>query len=450
MLNGLKHALQRHYHAMRNLGGAHYSRAAAVGRKLPKPLRWTLKFGFLCVGTLAWLGDAALYALSLVRPHPPSCPPASQPEIIFVAFTGHTRPLKQLAALKGLGTHRIVFFGHMFDPIQFSRFCHEVVAFRNVWHLKRLTRRRRPLSFHVFGQPSWTAKAVIETAAAPVVFDIVDSVAVMYGRDSRTHAADIADERFCYEHADGVVYKSPEIEFLKIWYDIQAPTIHMLDYCLEEFFAPEETRPISEETGECHLFYTGAVFPMSFPRETHCYSQFADIARIICDQGIHFHIFPSLVFRTDFSEYENLAREHPFFHWEPFLPVDELNRRCARYDLNTKLHFYRGTRANTPEKVATSTGNKLFSGFESGVPMLVSAENKYEKDLVEQWGAGFAIEEKDLPHLKTILQTVDLKAMRQRVLQLRRTELNMRNHIQRLTDLYRQIQKGPGRRQAKG
>ncbi|MCX7016046.1 MAG: hypothetical protein NTW86_26400 [Candidatus Sumerlaeota bacterium] len=445
MLDGLKHALRRQYHAMRNLGGAHYSRAAAAGRKLPKLLRWALKFGFLCLGTLVWLADAALYALSRVLPRPSSPSPADRPEIIYVAFSGHTRPLKQLAALKGLGRHRIAFFGHMFDPSLFSRYCDEVVAFRDVWHLKRLTRRRRPLAFHAFGQPSWPAKAVIETAAAPVVFDIVDSLTVMYGRDSQAHAADIADEKFCYERADGVVYKSPEIDYLKQWYDIQAPTIHLLDYCLEDFFAPDDVKPLSEETGEYHLFYTGAVFPMSFPRETHCYSQFADIAKVICDQGIHFHIFPNLVFRLDYSDYEQLDREHPFFHWEPFLPVDELNRRCARFDLNTKLHFLRGTRANTPEKVSTATGNKLFSGFEAGTPALVSDELHYEAQLLKEWGTGFAIALGDLPNLKRILDSVDLRAMRRNVIQLRRSELSMRGQIGRLAQFYESL-----RRDARG
>lgn len=359
-------------------------------------------------------------------------------KIMFIKEQAGVRLWKQVKALKSTGRYFLILVTHFYAPCEYQGIFEDIILYRNRRHLIKIVRNFKGYLIHAYGWPSAIVKLAIEEAKVPVVYDLYDSKVVTYGKENLPFRFrnEFETEKFCFENADGIITKSPEIEYLKKFFKIKAPTILFQDYCLDELIVNRRTRKISQKDGEFHLVYVGQVSPMSYPKKIAGGTQFLDIARILASQRIHFHIYSSPFHRRSYPKYRRFMKATQYFHLHKPMSIRKLPKEIARYDYGLYLVDYRNAPAVTDEKQKTGTGNKFASYLEATLPIIVNSDLEYESKRVKRTGIGLVIDMKNIPMIRSILQSMDYERLIKKIETTRET-FNMAKKIIRLETFYR-------------
>lgn len=390
--------------------------------------------------------------------------------ICFVKRNPQIRIYKQAKALKRTGRYRLILIAQRYDKELFKDVFDEIIDFGSEYYsvpdfgfhligkditlrniLRKISRRRsneeKELAkivketdadlFHAHAGPNIFPKIVIENATKPVVFDAYDFSGISSGIENLDEKERIA-EKYCLEHADGIVRKGPPFEidyYRQHGYKITCPEIQWMDYCDEDLFVDMNAKKLSAEDGELHLVYTGAV--CVDPKYAFCY--FIPLGKQLAKQKIHLHLYSNPYQYATSKEYIELDKKEKYFHFHNPVPFKELNKEIAKYDWGLWYHLLgEGSWGNTVEKRKTGIGNKLFSYLEACLPIIITERAEYGEEIVDEYGIGFAIEDEDLIDFKEMIVKRDYNEMKQNVISARK-ELCLNEKIKDLENFYTYI-----------
>jgi hypothetical protein len=266
-----------------------------------------------------------------------------------------------------------------FEPQQyFSR----VLTYSNTAEAVLLAASQPGAIFHVFS--SWdfsTARAFMTNRPGIVVFDNYDVFAgCLQPEMASAREAMIADERFCFEQADGICSRSLTMQNLKrvTDYSITAKNIFFPEYCWDR--PPAETGTLlPKRTDGIHIVYVGACGSALFndPQGSGCTDK--NFLDLIARENIHYHMYPCVSPEGDFTalfhDYLTYAEKSPNFHFHRPLDCDRLNEELSQYHLGLLISSSEVARTGDscyqPQAFRYHLANKAFDYLDASLPLLL-------------------------------------------------------------------------------
>jgi glycosyltransferase involved in cell wall biosynthesis len=290
---------------------------------------------------------------------------------------------------------------------------------------------------HTMTPPVTMSKLAIECTSAPVVFDQYDLILQSYGKDHQW-PREIADERWCFEHAQGFVHKGPrsEIDFYRgLGYKLDGPELTYPDGCDEGLFQPTGQPKLRDKDGEWHVVYVGGIHGPDKPY--YLLKEFEKMAA----QGIHSHIYPApwSVEHEDLGVYEKSEAGKGRIHMHGTLPYAQLVRELTRYDYG--LFYFDIDPAKWPalaRKNKTAAGNKMPTYYEAGLPVIVGGMMDYSAGFVREAGTGLVVNPGDIAGLKGALDSASYENFVSAV-SGERQRLSIASQAKRLLGFYRSM-----------
>lgn len=383
------------------------------------------------------VADAMLYAL-----HAPVRTPrqVDGEPVYYVAELLMARAGRMAKWVTRLSGRKVILLCHSegFIP-EFAEGFTAVVRYRNAWHLRRLLRALpKPWLIHGFAPKShYPDVARRAMPDVPYIHDLQDTLVVYYGTapTKRWLRAELPHEKACMAEADGVIAHSlePAEGFRRygIHRDQRPRTLFFPLYCDDDRFITDVPK-ISDS--EIHLVYAGGVAGSHRDPRYFGNIQFFGLIDTLTRQGLHLHIYPSpTTLDADRTEYVELARRNPRFHYHAPVKQEALARELARYHFGL-IPFFVERSDQSPEKLKYATALKLFNFLEAGLPVLVSRDLGFQSWLAERSGAGLAIGRDDLDGLMTLVRSFRPDAAARA-----REQLSLQAGIPRLLDFYRSL-----------
>jgi hypothetical protein len=287
---------------------------------------------------------------------------------------------------------------------------------------------------HSMTPPVQLSRLAIACSGVPSVFDQYDLILQSYG-DGYMWKSEVADERWCFEHAQGFVHKGPasEIQFYRDrGYRLDGQELSYPDGCDEAFFKPLNTPKMSDSDGEWHVAYAGGIHGPGKPFDL--FDEFSAMA----SQGIHLHIYPA----PWSKEHEDLAqygKSGDRIHLHEPLPYPDLASELSKCDFG--FYYWDIDPSEFPDvarKVKTAAGNKIPSYYEAGLPVIVGASLEYSAAMVQADGAGVIVEPGKLDGLARHLDSVNMGEMLKAV-GAARERLSVKSQGRSLLEFYRRM-----------
>jgi len=162
------------------------------------------------------------------------------------------------------------------------------------------TLKLRPYVVIARANPSWPCALILRLfKKTPTIYFPYDIRSIIYStkgiakKDRGSSEFEINSEKFCFENADGIIYKSaPDVLnyvegriFDKI--DFQKLQLSFLPYCSDEFIVPLNKNKLSKKDKEFHLVSAISIGSIN-PRDGGFYVK---IGEEIIKQKIHFHLY---------------------------------------------------------------------------------------------------------------------------------------------------------------
>jgi hypothetical protein len=249
---------------------------------------------------------------------------------------------------------------------------------------------------------------------------------------------DMPYERFCLEKADGIVGECLEIQNAYREYKILHKPANLFFplYCDSDQFLPKKN---AFNPNEIHLVYAGQVHGSWRKTRQHGPTQFFKIIDMLAAQKIHLHLYPSPgTQRLDSEEYEVLARSLPYLHYHQSVPQEVLAEELSQYDFGI-VPFFKAMGGPSDVKFKYATTLKIFNYWESGLPIIASADLFYQSWLVERHHAGIVVNNlEEFGNLNEIIKNTDYNALSRHVIETR-NKLALVHQVPRLYNFYKKI-----------
>lgn len=308
-------------------------------------------------------------------------------------------------------------------------------------NLKRIVNNIDVDIFHTHAEPNNIPRIVIENSSKPVVFDGQDFTGIVSGienLDKKTRD----DEKYCFEHADGIVRKGPPFEinyYRQHGYKINCPETQWMGYCDEDLFADMNVIKLSDEDGEIHLVFTGSIST----DPNYRYKYFISLIKELAKQKIHFHIYPAPLEYKISKEYLELDQKEKYFHFHKPVPYKDLSKEIAKYDwgiidASVMLPATFESKRWTIERRMTTLANKLFSYMEAGIPIIVAKMLVAMKAIVEENQIGFSIDNNEINKFGELIKDYDYLELKKNVRKTRDV-LSLRNQVEYLEEFYQKV-----------
>ncbi|MFH1326501.1 MAG: hypothetical protein ABIH59_00040 [archaeon] len=213
-----------------------------------------------------------------------------------------------------------------------------------------------------------------------------------FGQDTTKRSKiDIVSEKYCFQKADYIIHKGPKEEISWIRKseinNIKGKIINFLPYCFDGWMQPIKKE--KDKLKGINLVYIGGV-----DRDDPRYRiQIKDIFKKIAETGINLHCY-------SLDPVDKELHKRIFIH----NPLDnkELNKKMGKYHYGINI-FFNNNKVD-PRWPKTALSNKILSYLEAGIPIIITKEITFMTEIVEKYGCGVVIEEKDLKNLKNILK----------------------------------------------
>lgn len=264
---------------------------------------------------------------------------------------------------------------------------------------------------------------------------------------------EIKAEKFCFEHADGVMHKGhpDELNFLKgelLGYNLKLPPnkLSFYPYTLEEFITPLNKNKLSKKDNEIHIVHldsSGAAGPWS---GAYVY----DYIRKIIKHKIHVHnysksnalsqeeLFKSFEESEFYESYKDVLTSK-YFHRHKSLNPKEIILEASKYDYGI---------APVPENVNTENnpnwkfgvGNKLATYIEAGIPLILEGDATFTSDLVKKYKIGFLHNKETLENLDKEIKKLNYKQLEKNIIKARK-DFSMENNFLKLEEFIENVAK---------
>lgn len=269
------------------------------------------------------------------------------------------------------------------------------------------------------------------------VFDIQDLYVNYFGLKPKERwiKKDIKAERYCIENLDGLICHSLEINPASRAYKISPrKKIFFPLYCDKRNFHPVN---ISSPELPWKVVYAGNITGKKNYKSQQV-GQFHDLAKILSDQGVEFHIYPSPnVSHETIVEYEELKKSILNFHLHKSVNQALLSSELAKYHFAI-IPFFLEDSSELPVKHKYATTLKLFNYFEAGIPVLVSEDLIFQTWITQRYQLGLGISKDFLKNFPDRIQSINYRSLIQQYDQ-NRNQLLLQDHIQRIINFYQEI-----------
>lgn len=296
---------------------------------------------------------------------------------------------------------------------------------------------KSPGRFAKFFYKLFTAKSDISITEAPPNYLAAFFLWVLKGKTKRVlfpydiFSARVKDttlltgkqtlgEKYSFKNADAIMYKEGPGVLGLLPNDYEAdkkPNFFMPMYSIKEWFAkPKKKEKLSKADGEIHIVNPSAFFG----GESVIYNSMIPYITEIIKQKIHLHFYVSGDLKAvEEKGQKEVALNNPelikYFHIHKFVAPEKLAEEISKYDLGLYLTHY--TDLANPNFPQYTSGNKISSYMEAGIPFVVKEENKLNSDMAKKHGIGVVVE--DTKNMKDALDRFDLKKAEKKVLEFR-------------------------------
>lgn len=205
-----------------------------------------------------------------------------------------------------------------------------------------------------------------------------------------------ANERFAFEHADGVIFREFSGDYLEkdLGFKFKGKRSIFLDFNIDSLEKSDEDVP---EEQELSLVYAGGVATeKQYPGASFaCMLDFAEL----CERHkCHFHIYPREYDEEVYADYIDLDKRSEFFHFHRPVPFADLYQEISQYDyavipvrdnvFESEVDGY-----YTHQKMLYAGTNKLFDFVASGLPIIAVSPKCLtdyfgEQNIVIKWTMG--------------------------------------------------------------
>ncbi len=265
--------------------------------------------------------------------------------------------------------------------------------------------------------------------------------------------AEIKAERFCFEHADGIMHKgSPEElkhlngRMLGDNIKLSKHQITFHPYCSKEFCVPINKNKLSKIDNEIHTVYltTGG----EINRET--YKIFFDFAKRLITQKIHYHLYVGKIISSKIDrtqEFIKKNKDYPnfkYFHIEESRNPKEIVKEISKYDFGLLSHFLEEnlTPIEQEERLfeleqGFAVTNKVSTYMEAGIPVLCSPEIAFSHKLYDNYKI-LPLPNPNIKNLNEKLHRIDYKQLEKNLLKARE-DFDMDKNFPRLEKFVKEI-----------
>ena len=254
---------------------------------------------------------------------------------------------------------------------------------------------------------------------------------------------EIKAERFCFEHADGIMHKGApnELEYLNgriLGNNIQLPKhqIAFHPYCSKEFCVFINKNKLSKKDREIHMVYIGGGGEI----KKSDYSYFFGLAKPIISQKIHFHLYLSQLINSKKDETKEFLEEckneknYKYFHIHRALNPKEIINEISKYDFGVSPP---GSFKCSDLETKFCTGNKISTYLEAGLPFFYKSELLFIDKLMKGYGLNLNWPN-NMNRLKKITKKLNYKELERSILKARE-DFNMDKNFLRLEEFIKKV-----------
>lgn len=249
---------------------------------------------------------------------------------------------------------------------------------------------------------------------------------------------EIKAERYCFERADGILHKGDEKELsylneriLGKNLKLKCPQLYFLPYLLKDLSVPITKNKLSKKDKKIHMVYVG-----------HIASQrdWLESIQAIADQRIYIHLYGKTANLNEIEDKERTKEYYEKIISNKYIKIhttvnqEQLAKEISKYDCGifsfSKL-----------EEIfeAISTGNKIFSYLEAGLPILCLKNFKAVNKIITDNKIGFAIDLNNKSELKKKLTLKNINRL-YKYIPSAREELSMEHQLPRLLEFFKEVE----------
>lgn len=241
---------------------------------------------------------------------------------------------------------------------------------------------------------------------------------------------EISKEKYCFRKCDAIICKGGlgELQLLPADFNaLKKPSFYLPIYATKDWFIDlNKIKKISSKDKELHIVNSGGFFPGS-----KMYDSMIPDFRHLLKQKIHFHFYVTKkLSKTEIYQFTLGDKKiKKYLHIHYFSPPKNLALEISKYDFATYFTHY--SNLANPNAVKYTSGSKIATYLEAGVPILFKKENKVNADLVKKYGFGIVIN--DPKNIKKILKEVNYKKLVDNI-KIFREKYSMENSVNKFIE----------------
>ncbi|VVB83544.1 Uncharacterised protein [uncultured archaeon] len=390
---------------------------------------------------------------------------------------GYETVLIQILGNKGVSKEfhniafdKIIYFNVNFFKMNFKNFKYIFLSItKNVKTIIKAvveSLRLKPYAVLVRASPNWpSAISRILTKRAAFIYFPYDIRSQSYDTLERAKKAgvpkfEIKSERFCFEHADGIMHKGDpnELKFLEnrmLGKNIKLPhnQLSFFPYCAGEFIIPINKNKLSKKDGGIHIVFVNSMGAVGPGGETSVFDNFVPFVKA----GIHIHLYSipnsgsNEQVRKFFTEDSAFTRDYKelitskFFHYHDPVEPNMLSKEISKYDFGMWTSPEKREGNIEPDM---ATGNRLASYLEAGIPLISNSSYKFVNKLGHDYGiaVSYNLEDKEqMKNIKKIISKLDMKKIEKNIINARKDFL-MEKNVNRFEEFMEKVSKNKKRR----
>ena len=292
---------------------------------------------------------------------------------------------------------------------------------------------------HFHTPPNRPFEKIIHKLDCPYILDIYDPIN-FYEKSRIYTSKELKSEKILLENCSAIVTKFPEElyqEYQKIGVNIlDKPRLVFPDYCTDINIV--ETNYSKNKKNS--LVYCGSCDYPFLPKKYAGNNIFIDVCKVLLPEKFNITLISS-IFQNKYSnnilnqKYLALKKKYPSLSLMQHINNPKLQQVISNYDFGLQLHDFSKTGHNKIFEL-TSFGNKFFTYLEAGLPIIVNSELKWNSEWVNTFNTGISIPFKNIVELPRIISEYDIQKAKKNISILSRTELNMKNNINKLVKFY--------------
>jgi hypothetical protein len=236
----------------------------------------------------------------------------------------------------------------------------------------------------------------------PFIYFPYDILSHYIGLGKLPPAFELQAERYCFEHADGIIHKGDPNELktgitsVHKGINICKNQISFLPYCSEEFILPFNKDKLSNKDNEIHVVYVGFFF-----NDPESSQGFVNIFKDLLSQKIHVHLYTQATHlpKKEEKDYnKNLfgpLLNNSYFHVHNPLNPKEIISEISKYDYGIwpipEISL---------EGTKFFTGNKISTHLEAGTPLIYDSQLEFVDNLMKKYSLNFSFNKTNATNLK--------------------------------------------------